>query len=407
MERFFDESGGTQLVIHSPFGSRINRAWGNRAAQALLPQFQLRGCKRPRPATRSSCRCRSRTLRARRSVALPALGERRARADQALLDAPMFGVRWRWNATTALALPRFTGGKRTAPQLQRMKSDDLLATVFPDQVACLENIVGEREIRITARRPDARRLPARRDGHRGLACAAAPDRNGAIELVARDLPAPSPLAAEILNAKPTRSSTMPHSRNAAGRAVAPLERSRIGRRSRRSTPTRSMPCATKPAARARRRRNARRAAHARVHRRQRSTPTRWLARPARGTRRTPPCDKLVTPGDAALWVPVERLVCMRALHPDARIAPALRPAACAQPWEADAALVDVIARGSPASSRLRSTRSRHRSACPCVGRDGTRGAGTRRLCDARPVHAGHNDGRMVRTPSACAFIAIR
>ena len=68
---------------------------------------------------------------------------------QALLDAPMFGVRWRWNATTALALPRFTGGKRTAPQLQRMKSDDLLATVFPDQVACLENIVGEREIRIT------------------------------------------------------------------------------------------------------------------------------------------------------------------------------------------------------------------------------------------------------------------
>src|SRR5690606_40504847 len=61
---------------------------------------------------------------------------------QALLDAPLFGVRWRWNATTALALPRFVGGKKVAPQLQRMKSEDLLASVFPDQVACLENIVG-------------------------------------------------------------------------------------------------------------------------------------------------------------------------------------------------------------------------------------------------------------------------
>ena len=65
---------------------------------------------------------------------------------QALLDAPLFAVRWRWNATTALALPRFTGGKKVAPQLQRMKSEDLLAAVFPDQVACAENIAGEREV---------------------------------------------------------------------------------------------------------------------------------------------------------------------------------------------------------------------------------------------------------------------
>src|SRR5207244_168620 len=65
---------------------------------------------------------------------------------QALLDAPLFPVRWRWNATTALALPRFIGGSKVAPQLQRMKSEDLLATVFPDQVACLENLAGDREI---------------------------------------------------------------------------------------------------------------------------------------------------------------------------------------------------------------------------------------------------------------------
>src|SRR3546814_6047812 len=65
---------------------------------------------------------------------------------QALLDAPIFTARWRWNATNALALPRFSGGKRVAPQLQRMRSEDLLATVFPDQVACAENLVGEREV---------------------------------------------------------------------------------------------------------------------------------------------------------------------------------------------------------------------------------------------------------------------
>ena len=65
---------------------------------------------------------------------------------QALLDAPLFGVRWRWNATTALALPRFRGGQKVAPQLQRMKSQDLLAAVFPDQVACAENLTGAREI---------------------------------------------------------------------------------------------------------------------------------------------------------------------------------------------------------------------------------------------------------------------
>ena len=115
----------------------------------------------------------------------------------------MFGVRWRWNATTALALPRFTGGKRTAPQLQRMKSDDLLATVFPDQVACLENIVGEREIPhhplVDQTLDDC--LHDAMDTEGWLALLRRIE-SGAIELVARDLPAPSPLAAEILNAKP-------------------------------------------------------------------------------------------------------------------------------------------------------------------------------------------------------------
>src|SRR6201999_2383925 len=114
---------------------------------------------------------------------------------QALLDAPMFGVRWRWNATASLALPRFVGGSKVPPQLQRMKGEDLLATVFPDQVACLENIVGERQIPdhplVAQTMYDCLREAMDVDGllHilRNL-------ESGKIHFVCRDLTAPSPLA---------------------------------------------------------------------------------------------------------------------------------------------------------------------------------------------------------------------
>jgi ATP-dependent helicase Lhr and Lhr-like helicase len=121
---------------------------------------------------------------------------------QALLDAPLFGVRWRWNATTALALPRFVGGSKVAPQLQRMRSEDLLASVFPDQVACLENIVGEREIPdhpLVAQTLDDC-LHEAMDAEGWLQVLRAIEANE-IEVVARDLTTPSPLAAEALNAK--------------------------------------------------------------------------------------------------------------------------------------------------------------------------------------------------------------
>src|SRR5690606_3952740 len=122
---------------------------------------------------------------------------------QALLDAPLFGVRWRWNATTALALPRFVGGKKVAPQLQRMKSEDLLASVFPDQVACLENIVGEREVPdhpLVAQTLDDC-LHEAMDTEGWLALLQRVE-SGEVEVVARDLTAPSPFAAEALSAKP-------------------------------------------------------------------------------------------------------------------------------------------------------------------------------------------------------------
>ena len=108
IERFFDESGGMQLVIHAPFGSRINRAWGLALRKRFCRTLQLRAAGRgDRGRDRAVAvdqRTASRSTRSRATCIRP-----RARdvLIQALLDAPMFGVRWRWNATTALALPRF------------------------------------------------------------------------------------------------------------------------------------------------------------------------------------------------------------------------------------------------------------------------------------------------------------
>ncbi len=122
MERFFDESGGTQLVIHSPFGSRINRAWGLALRKRFCRKFNF---ELQAAATEDAIVL---SLSTSHSFPLAEVARYLHSATaldvlvQALLDAPLFGVRWRWNATTALALPRFTGGRKVAPQLQRMKS---------------------------------------------------------------------------------------------------------------------------------------------------------------------------------------------------------------------------------------------------------------------------------------------
>ncbi|HDR9224747.1 TPA: ATP-dependent DNA helicase, partial [Burkholderia vietnamiensis] len=347
MERFFDESGGTQLVIHSPFGSRINRAWGLALRKRFCRSFNF---ELQAAATDDAIVL---SLSLAHSFALDEVWRylRSASAEhvlvQALLDAPLFGVRWRWNATTSLALPRFTGGRRTAPQLQRMKSDDLLATVFPDQAACLENVVGEREIPhhplVDQTLDDCLHDAMDTDGWLALLRRI---ESGEIELIARDLPAPSPLAAEILNAKPyaflddapleerrtqavqSRRWSDPESADDLGAldadAIAavrdeawPLARDAHEMHDALLT----LACVADSEANA-----------------HDGWPA-WLAALAEHRRAT----RCVTPDGHVLWVPVERLVCMRALHPDARFSPALKvPAACAQPWEADAALVDVI-----------------------------------------------------------------
>jgi ATP-dependent Lhr-like helicase len=120
-----------------------------------------------------------------------------------VLDAPLFGVRWRWNTGVALALPRYSGGRKVPPQIQRMKSEDLIASVFPDQIACVENLAGEREIPdhplVEQTLDDC--LHEAMDSEGWLALLRRMER-GDVRLISRDLPAPSPLAAEILSARP-------------------------------------------------------------------------------------------------------------------------------------------------------------------------------------------------------------
>jgi ATP-dependent Lhr-like helicase len=203
LERFFDESGGMQLVIHSPFGSRINRAWGLALRKRFCRKFNF---ELQAAATEDAI-----VLSLSTSHSFPLdevaryLNSKSVRAllVQALLDAPMFAARWRWAATTSLALPRFRGGKKVPPQLQRMASEDLLAAVFPDQIACAENIVGEREI------PDHPLVNQTiRDclhdamDIEGLERLLQAMEAGEIRVAHRDLTEPSPLALEILSARP-------------------------------------------------------------------------------------------------------------------------------------------------------------------------------------------------------------
>jgi ATP-dependent helicase Lhr and Lhr-like helicase len=202
-ERFFDESGGMQLVIHSPYGSRINRAWGLSLRKRFCRQFNF---ELQAAATEDAI-----VLSLSTSHSFPLEEVKRYLHSnsvrdvlvQALLAAPMFASRWRWNATIALALPRFRGGKKTPPQLQRMAAEDLIAAVFPDQIACAENLVGEREI------PDHPLVKQTIDDclHEamdieGFEALLRKIESGEIKVIARDTTEPSPLAQEILTAKP-------------------------------------------------------------------------------------------------------------------------------------------------------------------------------------------------------------
>src|SRR5205085_2039661 len=141
-ERFFDQAGGMQLVLHAPFGSRITRAWGLALRKRFCRtfNFELQAAATYNGLVLSLSDQHSFPLEL--VFAFLKSGTVEDVLRQALLAAPMFGARWRWNTTRALAILRFQGGKRTPAPIQRMRADDLLAAVFPDQVACAENLTG-------------------------------------------------------------------------------------------------------------------------------------------------------------------------------------------------------------------------------------------------------------------------
>ena len=141
-ERFFDQAGGMQFVLHAPFGSRITRAWGLALRKRFCRtfNFELQAAATDNGLVLSLTEQHSFPLELVFAFLKSSTVEDVLR--QALLDAPMFGARWRWNATRALTVLRFSGGRRVPAPIQRMRSDDLLASVFPDQVACAENLTG-------------------------------------------------------------------------------------------------------------------------------------------------------------------------------------------------------------------------------------------------------------------------
>ena len=142
-ERFFDEGGGMQLIIHAPFGARINRAWGLALRKRFCRSFnfELQAAATDNGIVISLAEQHSFPLESIYRFLSP--GTVTDVLTQAMLPAPMFTARWRWNASRALAVLRFAGGRKVPPPIQRMRSDDLLASVFPDQVACQENLTGE------------------------------------------------------------------------------------------------------------------------------------------------------------------------------------------------------------------------------------------------------------------------
>lgn len=202
-ERFFDEGGGMQLIIHAPFGGRVNKAWGLALRKRFCRSFNF---ELQAAATDNGLNI---SLSEQHSFPLADVFHflQSSSVDellsQAVLTSPIFTTRWRWAAGRALALLRFQGGKKVPPQIQRMRSDDLLASVFPEALACQENISGDITIPdhplVRETMKDALSEAMDIEGLKNILALIA---GGKIQCVAVDTPVPSQFSHEILNANP-------------------------------------------------------------------------------------------------------------------------------------------------------------------------------------------------------------
>src|SRR5260221_6230766 len=200
LERFFDESGGMQLVLHAPFGSRINRAWGLALRKKFCQSFnfELQAAATEEGIILSLGSQQSFPLEEVFRYLHPNTG--RETLTQAILQSPIFGTRWRWSTTLALAVPRNRAGARVPNQLQRMYAEDLLQAAFPEAAACQDNIQGAREIPDHPLVNQALRdsLAEAVDVH-GLVAELKRLVAGEIQMTARDTPEPSVLCQELLH----------------------------------------------------------------------------------------------------------------------------------------------------------------------------------------------------------------
>ena len=202
-ERFFDESGGMQLVIHAPFGGRINKAWGLALRKRFCRSFNLELQAAATDDGINICLAEQHSFPLADVFRFLHPSSVRQVLEQAVLDSPLFTTRWRWNASRALILLRFQGGAKVPPAIQRMRADDLLASVFPDAAACPENLEGAVRIPdhplVNEVMKDA--LTEAMDVE-GLRQVLGQIIDGSIHCVAVDTPVPSQFSHEILNANP-------------------------------------------------------------------------------------------------------------------------------------------------------------------------------------------------------------
>jgi len=202
-ERFFDEAGDQHFVIHSPFGARVNRAWGLALRKRFCRKFnfELQAAALEDTIVLSLGPTHSFPLEEPARYLNPATALEVL--TQAVLAAPMFGIRWRWVTTTALAVRRNRNGQRTPAVFQRADAQDLVAVVFPDQLACAENLTGAIEVPehplVQQTLHDCLHEVMDADGFLKLLVRL---QDGTLKVVARDLASPSPLAQEILSARP-------------------------------------------------------------------------------------------------------------------------------------------------------------------------------------------------------------